>query len=552
MVIKQVNVSSEFSLIKRIRIRMDILKHYFYHSEPADKELSIIDALISDKAQQAFNKTLSLHLSDAANSEIAADLETMEDLEAKFLCFKIQEDPISLTRYLDSLIHLIVLNSSKTWCPKYIGHMTSALPSFFPVLAKLLTALNQNVVKSETSRSFTPLERQVLANLHHLAYQESDEFYSEFIHSAEHSLGNICSGGTIANITALWVARNRQFLASSHKHLGTNTDESKEQVIIVSERGHYSLAKAVNILGLSADKLITIPTDEANRIRIDLLEEKCKELLARNIDILSIVGIAGNTETGNIDPLTELAKIARKYFCHFHVDAAWGGATLFSRKHIKLLEGIEMADSITIDAHKQMYLPIGCGIVLFRDPSYATAIKYSADYILREGSNDLGHFSLEGSRPGVSLLIYSSMKLLGRSGYEMLVDQSIDKAKKFASIINKSDDFELCSEPEVCILTYRYVDPAIRTRLQDGNQHETIQVNRLLSRLNVEIQKRQLERGISFVSRTKLSMAKYFGENISVLRVVLANPLTTTGMLREILEEQREIARGIRLEELTL
>ncbi|TKL84565.1 aminotransferase class V-fold PLP-dependent enzyme, partial [Enterococcus faecium] len=108
------------------------------------------------------------------------------------------------------------------------------------------------------------------------------------------------------------------------------------------------------------------------------------------VRVMAIVGVAGTTETGNVDPLDELADLAAELNCHFHVDAAWGGATLLSDKYRYLLKGIERADSVTIDAHKQMYVPMGAGMVVFKHPSAAHAIEHHAEYILRKGSKDLG------------------------------------------------------------------------------------------------------------------------------------------------------------------
>ena len=140
----------------------------------------------------------------------------------------------------------------------------------------------------------------------------------------------------------------------------------KGVVVLVSKRGHYSLQKSANILGLGKKNLIAIDTGSDNRIKIDALEDKIKELKTKNIAIAAIVGIAGTTETGSIDPLNKLADIAEREKISFHVDAAWGGPTLFSEKYKSLLSGIERADSVTFDAHKQMYVPMGAAMAIFK------------------------------------------------------------------------------------------------------------------------------------------------------------------------------------------
>ncbi len=130
-----------------------------------------------------------------------------------------------------------------------------------------------------------------------------------------------------------------------------------------------------------------------------------------------------------------MAAIAREHGAHFHVDAAWGGPTLFSARWRHLLAGIELADSVTLDAHKQLYVPMGAGMALFRDPAAVRAIEHHARYIIREGSRDLGSKTLEGSRPGMAMLVHSGLRILGRRGYELLIDGGIDKARWFADEI---------------------------------------------------------------------------------------------------------------------
>lgn len=253
--------------------------------------------------------------------------------------------------------------------------------------------------------------------------------------------------------------------------------------------------------------------------------------------------MAGTTETGNIDPLDTIADIAQRENCHFHVDAAWGGATLMSNNHRSLLKGIERADSVTIDAHKQLYIPMGAGMVLFKDPEAMKAVEHHAEYILRKGSKDLGSHTLEGSRSGMAMLVYSSMHIISRPGYELLIDQSIDKAHYFANLVKQQNDFELISEPELCLLTYRYVPQDTRKALLVASTEERQQLHQLLNELTQFIQKKQRENGISFVSRTRLTPVQWDRMETSVFRVVLANPLTTNDILHSVIEEQRQIAQ---------
>ena len=151
-------------------------------------------------------------------------------------------------------------------------------------------------------------------------------FYQQWLHSANNFIRRFfVSGGTVANITALWVARNKLLKAEGDFSGVTRTGLYRalqyygynDLVILVSERGHYSLQKSADILGIGQDSVIAIPTDEYNKIDCIKLAQKCRELTEKNIKILSIIGIAGTTETGNIDPLHKISRHSRSISMSF-------------------------------------------------------------------------------------------------------------------------------------------------------------------------------------------------------------------------------------------
>lgn len=498
----------------------------------------------------AVDQAIAADVAGFLQTHIVATERSMEEIEAQFSSPAIPEDPTYVSDYTEFVKEHLVAQSVHTAAPGFVGHMTSAFPYFMLPLARLMTALNQNLVKVETSKAFTPMERQVLAMLHHLVYRQPDAFYPPWIHNSQHALGAFCSGGTIANVTALWVARNRIFAPS-----GTFRGIAQEGLgralahrgvdgiaVLVSERGHYSLGKAADLLGMGRDNLIRVPTDARNRIDLALLRAECRRLKEQNILPLALVGIAGTTETGNVDPLEALADLAGELGCHFHVDAAWGGPTLFSDRYRHLLAGIERADSVTIDGHKQLYVPMGAGMVVFKDPTALSAIEHHANYILRHGSKDLGSHTLEGSRPGMALLVHAGFSIIGRKGYELLIDLGIERARTFAEMIRQHPDFELTSEPELNILTYRYCPADVQQALAVAPPPQRTAINTLLDQVCQLLQKHQREAGKTFVSRTRLRVAGY-GEDLTVLRSVLANPLTTDEILTAVLAEQCEIVR---------
>ena len=517
---------------------LENLYRIFTVPEAPDSTLGRIDQAISDD------------LMGFLQEHIVAVERDLDEIEGDFSQARIPEDPTFVSEYTEFLKEKLVSQSVHTASPGFVGHMTSALPYFMLPLSRILTALNQNLVKVETSRAFTPMERQVLAMLHRLIYIGSDDFYKKWIQNNRYALGAFCSGGTIANVTALWAARNRlcgpsgafkgiarEGLIKALQHL-----DCRGLAVLVSRRAHYSLGKAADLLGIGRDNLIAVETDDNNRIDLKRLREQCARLRDEGIRPLSLVGIAGTTETGNVDPLEALADLAAELGCHFHVDAAWGGPTLFSETYRGLLRGIDRADSVTIDAHKQLYVPMGAGMVLFKDPTTLSSIEHHAAYIIRRGSRDLGSRTLEGSRPGMAMLVHAGLSIIGRKGYELLIDQGIERARRFARLIDAHPDFELVSEPELNILTYRYIPARVQQALAEAPAERAARINEQLDKIIETIQKRQREAGKTFVSRTRIAPGRYKGDTITVFRVVFANPLTTGEILASVLEEQCEIA----------
>ncbi len=482
----------------------------------------------------------------------------LEEIEKDFADPRIPEEPTFVSEYTAFVKEKLVAQSVHTAAPGFVGHMTSALPYFMLPLSRIMTALNQNLVKVETSKAFTPMERQVLAMLHRLIYSGDEQFYKKWIHDSANALGAFCSGGTIANVTALWVARNRlcgpsgsfrgiaqEGLYKALQHLQCNG-----LAVLVSRRGHYSLGKAADLLGLGRDNLVLVDTDAENRVDLNQLKAHCARLQQEGIRPMAIVGIAGTTETGTIDPLEEMADYAEEIGCHFHVDAAWGGPTLFSETYAPLLKGIERADSVTLDAHKQLYVPMGAGMVLFKDPTALSAIEHHAAYILRHGSKDLGSHTLEGSRPGKSMLVHAGLSIIGRKGYELLINMGIERAKQFAQKVSEHPDFELMTAPELNILTYRYHPAWAQEALSRASAEQQLKANELMDQMIRLMQKYQREAGKTFVSRTSLRSARYNNETLTVFRVVLANPLTTEEIIDQVLQEQTQIAQKEEIQDL--
>ncbi len=473
---------------------------------------------------------------------------SLKVLAERFTDTRIRKNPEKmLADVITDLIEDIAPHAVNVASPYFVGHMTSALPFFMVHLKAITAALNQNVVKLETSKIVSIVEKQVLAKIHRLIFDKDRAFYDQYVQDTDSTLGSMAEDGTLANITALWVARNT--LLAPQKGFGGVEKEGLHSafsaydidrcVVLVSRLGHHSLKKAGGVLGIGNQNVIAVDVDENNRVDLLKLKAEIQKTKGTKTRVMAVVGIAGTTETGSIDPLESIGGICRENNIHFHVDAAWGGPTLMSDKYKGLLKGIKAADSVTIDGHKQFFMPMGCGMVYFKDPLHMDTVAYHANYINRLGSVDLGIRSLSGSREATSLVLDSTLKIMGTGGYALLIEHGIETARQFADEIRKRPDFELITSPELNILTYRICPKYLQDEMSASEKQCGIKTDDKLNKINRIVQRLQREAGKSFVSRTTLKRCNR--QDTVVFRSVIMNPMTDMAILREVLDEQDDI-----------
>jgi putative pyridoxal-dependent aspartate 1-decarboxylase len=483
------------------------------------------------------------------NSRVCAD-SSLEALGDEIATASNGLHTSSSSNYFKFLKETIIPESTNMSSPRCIGHMTSVVPGFLWALGELMIGLNQNVVKRDASRAITILERQALAILHKFVYGLSEDFYRAHAQNEADTLGILTSGSSISNITALWMARNICFGRADEWAgvqveglAGANGDLRQQRAVIISSTfAHYSIQKAAGILGIGERNVIDVPVDRRGRMDLRRLQRVIEECSRRGDRILAIVATAGTTDSGSIDPVGEIADLAHSAGVHLHVDAAWGSPLLFSKRFRHKLAGIERADSVTIDGHKQLYLPLGISILLLRDPSAGGAIEKQSRYMLQEFSGDLGKRSLEGSRPGSALLLHAALQVIGCDGYAFLVEDNIRKARAMSSKLTAMDAFELLIPPETNIVLYRYIVPRLRDAVRSGRL--TTADNKYLNLVNENIQKAQAEAGHAFVSRTTISGIDH-GSPVVALRAVLANPFTTEQDIEFVLRDQMQRAESL-------
>jgi glutamate decarboxylase len=496
---------------------------------------------------------------------------TLPELAQIFDQTSTPEDPHLIRDVLQEIKDKVTVHSVKVGSPHYIGHMTSAIPYFMIFLEIIIAALNQNQVKIETAKASSFVERELIAWMHRIIFNRDEKFYRKNIQNPRIALGNVTSGGTMSNLTALMVARERAFPADKNfpgiRKAGVegalNYYGYSRMVILVSRRGHYSIRKSANLLGLGEKNVINIPVDIYNRINIKALRRNIHSIKRSDLErgkktkIMSIIGVAGTTETGNIDNLMELGDIAREEGAYFHVDAAWGGSALIVNEYRSLFRGIEKADSVSVDAHKLLYCPMAMGIIIFRNEKDLDHLKTISQYVNRPDSVDTGRFTIEGSRPFACLKPWASLKIIGRDGYRLLFGQAREATFTFKRILEESGNFEILNYPELFILNYRLVPQHIMEKLNEWVERKKTlsnrddiknltkkirKINSVLNNLNVLLQKSIRQDDTTFVSRTTLESTKYRPQRIVVLRAVLINPLINKDILKKIVSTQNNIA----------
>jgi len=342
--------------------------------------------------------------------------------------------------------------------PRYFG-LFNPTPLAVGVWADALaSAVNQNGAVWRNSPSASAVEDRVV------------RWLCQLVGYGPGSFGTLTSGGSEANLLGLKCARDRAARGARDGGL-RDAGAGGRLFVYASEQSHYSLAKSCDILGLGRDGLRKIETDDLFHIRTDLLREAIERDLAAGHTPVCVAGAAGATSTGVVDPLDELADVARDYGLWFHVDAAYGGALAFSEELRGRLRGVERADSVTVDPHKWMFVPFACGGLLVRDGG--DILRESFDITAEYMSEDRGGADVEfdfmrygqlGTRRFNALKIWMALKRLGVRGYAEIVERQVGLARRLAALIDAEPDFVRVGEVETALCCARFEPEEYRGR----------------------------------------------------------------------------------------
>jgi len=305
----------------------------------------------------------------------------------------------------------------------------------------LINVSNQSMDSWDQSPSATLFEEHIIAQLRkQIGYPVGDA-------------GVFTSGGTQSNFMGLLLAREHAKRHYSHY-------QQSDLVVICSKEAHFSVQQSMLLLGFNDSATIAIACDDGGRIIVDKLASTLQELQAAGKKAFAIIATAGTTDTGAIDDIRAIATLANQYQVWLHIDAAWGGILLFSQKYRDRLLGIELADSISLDFHKQFLQTISCGAFVLKDAANYELIRRHDDYLNPiedelEGVPNLVAKSIQTTRRFDALKLWMSFRSLGAKNYADMVDYSIDLAQQVAAYIDNSSKFALVNSTQIASVLFR-------------------------------------------------------------------------------------------------
>lgn len=372
--------------------------------------------------------------------------------------------------------------------PGYMGLITPS-PNPVGVLGDFIcSALNQNIGAYTIGPSAVAMERRTV------------RWLTDMCGYGEEAGGNLTSGGTMANFIGLKLARD---WASGDRaqHEGMR----ERWAVYMSEERHVSVDKAVDCVGAGRSAMRVLPTDSGFRVRLDALEAAIADDRKNGIRPMCIVGIFGTTNTGAVDDIRALRRIADREHMWLHVDAAYGGGMLLSHQWPMRNMGLETADSITIDPHKWFYAPLDAGAILVKDErrltvSFGMKPSYLTDEMDR--TNERYQYYVHGfeqSRRFRGLKVWMSFKRYGAKQIGDWIDANVHQAKHLYAVLQKFPDFESACEPVMSAICIRY----------RGAELDEVESKEL----HAEVARRVEQGGRFWISTTELKGKSWFRIN---------------------------------------
>ena len=384
--------------------------------------------------------------------------------------------------------------------PRYLAHLNC--PVVIPAVTAeaVLSAVNSSLDTWDQSAGATLIERRLI------------DWTAARIGLGPAADGVFTSGGTQSNLQALLLAREEA--------VSRGADPARLRVL-ASECGHFSVQKATKLLGLPAEAVVTVPCGPDKRMQPAPLARELERCADEGLTPMAVVATAGTTDFGSIDPLPDIADLCARHRAWLHVDAAYGCGLLVSRTRRHLLDGIERADSVTVDYHKSFFQPVSSSAVLVRDRHTLRHATYHSDYLnprraVAERIPNQVDKSLQTTRRFDALKLWMTLRVMGADGVGALFDEVLDLAERGWEALDADPRFEVVARPVLSTLVFRWIPPTV-TGPAD------------IDRANLHARKALFASGRAVVAGTKVRGSHY-------LKFTLLNPQTTPDDITAVLD----------------
>ena len=432
-----------------------------------------------------------------------------------------------IEEFLDTFDQVIVPMSRQNGHPRMFGYVQAPGTAIAALADLLASTLNANLTAWRSAPAAVEVERLTI------------DWIKQILGVPASAAGLFISGGSMANLAALATARQ----AKGPDDLASKGAQSfpKAMRVYTSTQTHHSIAKAAGLLGIGRDNVRLIEVDERFKIRIDDLVAKISEDLKAGHLPFCVVANAGTVNTGAFDPLAEVSEVARRFNLWMHVDASYGGFAVLGQSTKELFKDLPNADSVALDPHKWLYLPVDCGCVLYRDPETARAtFAHDADYtrVLEQAPDEAFAFwdyGPELSRRFRALKVWMTLECVGVRRFAEMIDKDLACARHLEQLVQASDDFEMLAPVELSIFCFRYTGRKNKTALVSANEAERKRIDSDLDAFNERLLVALQQDGSSYLSNANLN-------GRFCLRGCVLNYRTTLHDMEILLDDLRRLA----------
>ncbi|XP_047223139.1 cysteine sulfinic acid decarboxylase isoform X1 [Girardinichthys multiradiatus] len=413
--------------------------------------------------------------------------------------------------------------SIKTSHPRFFNQQFAGV-DYHSLAGRFLSeALNTNLFTYEVAPVFVLMEAEVLRGLRELVgWTEGD--------------GIFCPGGSTSNMYAMNLARYRLYPEVKSQGLWS----LPRLTIFTSPESHYSVKKGAAFLGFGMDNVIFVKVDDGGHMIPEDLDEKIELSKSQGGVPFYVSCTSGTTVQGAFDPLDHIADVCDKHKLWLHVDAAWGGSVLFSKKHKHLMKGVHRANSVAWNPHKMLVAGLQCSALLLKDTTNLLKKCHSANasYLFQQDkfydvNLDIGDKSVQCSRKVDCLKLWLMWKAVGSAGLEQRVDKAFLHARYLVDQMKKRDGFQLLREPEFVNVCFWFIPPSLRGKEKPGDYQ-----NRL-AKIAPVIKERMVKQGTMMVGYQPL------GDRVNFFRVTILSPLISQKDMDFFLDEIERLGNDL-------